>query len=236
MDAKQDNKDNKMNNGPASGEREERLTSPGEPPAGEAGEAATPEAKDGPAGAGEEPGEENEILTRLQAELAAKEEALAGLQQRYLRLQADFDNYRKRTRREQEELTRLANARLIESLLPVLDNLERALAAAAGAEKQALETGVEMTLRLLKEILSQEGLMPVAALGQPFDPEVHEAVAREETPELDKINLVVEEFRRGYTLHGKLLRPAMVKVAVAAGATEQETKQEAGEQEVDHNG
>ncbi|QGP92503.1 Protein GrpE [Neomoorella glycerini] len=242
MDARQDNK---MNNGPASGEREERLTRPGEPPAGEAGEGAGQEASGGPAGAGEKPVEENnetageasqEVLTRLQAELAAKEEALAGLQQRYLRLQADFDNYRKRTRREQEELTRLANARLIESLLPVLDNLERALAAAPGAEKQALETGVEMTLRHLKEILSQEGLMPVAALGQPFDPEVHEAVAREETPEPDKINLVVEEFRRGYTLYGKLIRPAMVKVAVAAGATEQETKQEAGEQEVDHNG
>lgn len=224
---------------------EEGLTRPGEAPAGEAGEGAGQEAGGSPAGAGEEPVKENnetageacqEVLNRLQAELAAKETALAELQQRLLRLQADFDNYRKRTRREQEELTRLANARLIESLLPVLDNLELALAAAAGAEKQALETGVEMTLRHLKEVLTREGLIPVAALGQPFNPEFHEAVAREETTEPDKINLVVEEFRRGYTLHGKLLRPAMVKVAVAAGATEQENKQEAGEQEVDNNG
>ncbi|GEA16470.1 protein GrpE [Moorella sp. E308F] len=231
MDASQDNK---MNNGTASGEMEERLTSPGEAPAGEAGE-GTGQETSSPAGAGAEPVEESnetvgeasqEVLNRLQGELAAKTEALAELQQRYLRLQADFDNYRKRTRREYEELTRLANARLIESLLPILDNLELALAAAAGAEKQALETGVEMTLRQLQEILAREGLMPVAALGQPFNPELHEAVAREETPEPDKINLVVEELRRGYTLHGKLLRPAMVKVAVAAGATEQENKQD----------
>ncbi|WXJ86554.1 Protein GrpE [Moorella humiferrea] len=174
-----------------------------------------------------------EELNRLQEELEAKETMVTELQQRLLRLQADFDNYRKRTRREVEDLTRRANARLIEALLPVLDNLERALAA-SGAEKGALATGVEMTLRQLQEILTREGLTPVAALGQPFNPEVHEAVAREETDAADKINLVVEEFRRGYTLHGRLLRPAMVKVAVAAAETAPTV--ETGEQEVEGNG
>lgn len=177
-----------------------------------------------------------EELSRLQDELAVKEEALAELQQRYLRLQADFDNYRKRTRRELEELSRMACARLIQNLLPVLDNLERALAAAAGAEKEALAAGAEMVRRHLSEVLDQEGLTPVAALGQPFNPEIHEAVAREETTELDKVNLVVEEYRRGYTLHGRLLRPAMVKVAVAATPGDGGNVQEAGEQGVDHNG
>lgn len=175
-----------------------------------------------------------EELERLQQELEAKEMLLTELQQRLLRLQADFDNYRKRTRREMEDLTLRANARLIESLLPVLDNLERALNIASATEQGALATGVEMTLRQLQEILTREGLTPVAAAGQPFNPEVHEAVAREETDAADKINLVVEEFRRGYTLHGRLLRPAMVKVAVAAAATAPTV--ETGEQEVESNG
>ncbi|WP_258360273.1 nucleotide exchange factor GrpE [Moorella sulfitireducens (nom. illeg.)] len=228
------NRDNKMNNGMINNEREDGPEALRERPAGEAGEChgrdeESPGARvEEPAGAGGEPAGATgrEELSRLEEELAARAAALSELQQRFLRLQADFDNYRKRTRREQEEMTRLANARLIESLLPVLDNLELALATAAGTGKQALETGVEMTLRQLQEILAREGLMPVAALGRPFDPEVHEAVAREETAEPDKINQVVEEFRRGYTLHGRLLRPAMVKVAVAAGAGEQENQED----------
>ncbi|GLI17279.1 protein GrpE [Moorella thermoacetica] len=171
-----------------------------------------------------------EEINSLRAEVENKTAALAELQQRYLRLQADFDNYRKRTRREQEELTRMAAARLITSLLPVLDNLERALAAVTDNKAEGLATGVEMTLRQLKEILEQEGLTPIAALGQPFNPELHEAVAREETENPEQANMVVAEFRRGYTLKGKLLRPAMVKVAVA-GATVKENGQEVDKDE-----
>lgn len=166
-----------------------------------------------------------EEINRLRSEVESKTAALAEVQQRYLRLQADFDNYRKRTRREQEELTRMAAARLITSLLPVLDNLERALAAVTDSKAEGLVTGVEMTLRQLKEILEQEGLTPVAALGQPFNPELHEAVAREETADPGQADLVVAEFRRGYTLKGKLLRPAMVKVAVV-GTSGKENGQE----------
>lgn len=87
-----------------------------------------------------------------------------------------------------------------------------------------------MTLRQLKEILEQEGLTPIAALGQPFNPELHEAVAREETENPEQANMVVAEFRRGYTLKGKLLRPAMVKVAVAR-ATVKENGQEVDKDE-----
>ncbi|OIQ61557.1 protein GrpE [Moorella thermoacetica] len=171
-----------------------------------------------------------EEINSLRAEVENKTAALAELQQRYLRLQADFDNYRKRTRREQEELIRMAAARLITSLLPVLDNLERALAAATDNKAEGLATGVEMTLRQLKEILAQEGLTTVAALGQPFNPELHEAVAMEETEDPEQANLVVAELRRGYILKGKLLRPAMVKVAVA-GATVKENGQEVDKDE-----
>lgn len=223
---------------------EEKILQP-QAPAGETTAEAKPVAAEpAPAGTGNEAVEESsgsleegvkeEIdLNSLQEELAAREAALAELQQRYLRLQADFENYRKRTRREQEELSRMASARLVKDLLPVLDNLELALAAAAGAEKEDLATGVEMTLRHFREILSREGLTQVVALGQPFDPELHEAVAREETTEPEKINQVVEEFRRGYTLHGKLLRPAMVKVAVAAAVDAQQDLPETGEQGVE---
>ncbi|BCV20562.1 nucleotide exchange factor GrpE [Moorella sp. Hama-1] len=196
-----------------------------QPGSGPEGAAATPEEGEDTVGA-----ISREELDSLRAEVASKTAALAELQQRYLRLQADFDNFRKRTRREQEELTRLAAARLITGLLPVVDNLERALATAADSKGAGLAAGVELIQRQLMTLLEQEGLTPVAAVGQPFNPELHEAVAREETGDPEQANLVVAEFRRGYTLHGKLLRPAMVKVAVA-GATVKENGQEVDKNE-----
>lgn len=168
----------------------------------------------------------------VEDELTLKEKALEEMQNRYLRLQADFDNYRKRMRREQEEFSRIVITGLVTSMLPIMDNMERALAAAE-ADKNSLITGVEMTLRQLKEILGCEGLTPVVALGQPFDPELHEAVSREETTDPEKINKVVEEYRQGYTLKGKLLRPAMVKVAVAPETENEGTNPDTREQGVD---
>ncbi|MDK2820905.1 MAG: molecular chaperone GrpE [Clostridia bacterium] len=160
----------------------------------------------------------NKELNDIKNELEKKTSELADLQQRYIRLQADFDNYRKRVRREQQEITNRATIDLVSNLLTVLDNLERALAAVNGnVENDNLATGVEMTLRQFKDILGKEGLTPIEALGQPFNPDLHEAIAREETNDEEKVNMVVEEFRQGYTLKGKLLRPAMVKVAVAEG-------------------
>ncbi len=170
-----------------------------------------------------------EEINAVKAELADKTAVLNELQQRYLRLQADFDNYRKRTRREQNEFLKMAAADLISNLLPIIDNLERALAAAAKAEKETLIAGLEMVFRQLKEILAAEGLAPVKAVGQPFDPELHEAVDREETTEQEKANLVLEEYRQGYTFKGRLLRPAMVKVAVAVVAEKQKEETENGE-------
>lgn len=186
------------------------------------------------AGAAPEPATEDKdtvetVLASVKAELADKIAALEELQQRYLRLQADFDNYRKRTRREQEEFTKMATAGLITGILPILDNLERALAAASEAKETTLVAGVEMILRQLKEVLALEGLRPIEAVGQPFNPELHEAVSREETNDQEKINLVLEEYRQGYTLQGKLLRPAMVKVAIAAEPGKQEKDTESGE-------
>ncbi len=133
---------------------------------------------------------------------------------RLLRLQADFENLRKRIEREQAEFRGIATIRLVTELLPVLDNLERALASERPeGDSDAFRAGVELIHRQFVEALRKEGLRRVDALGQPFDPEVHEAVATETAAGLPA-NLVIEEIQRGYFLRDRLLRPALVKVTV----------------------
>lgn len=140
----------------------------------------------------------------------AQEEA----EERLLRLRADFENFRKRIERERTEHSRRATASLVERLLPVLDNLERALAnARSGVSAESLAEGVALTHRQLLEELRREGLRPVESLGREFDPSVHEAVAAGPSEEAPP-NTVVEELQRGYHLGDRLLRPAMVRVAV----------------------
>ena len=100
-------------------------------------------------------------------------------------------------------------------MLPVVDNLERALA--AGGKVEDLKLGVELTLRQFKDLLRQRGIVEVPAVGEPFDPAVHEAVAREEAADVS-VPTVTAEMQRGYSLHGKLLRPALVRVAMPVEA------------------
>ncbi|TYO97246.1 nucleotide exchange factor GrpE [Desulfallas thermosapovorans] len=154
-------------------------------------------------------------VSQLQEELAAQKARAEEYYNRLIRLQADFDNYRKRTTREREEVFKYASASLCEALLPVLDNFELALAAREENPVQVAE-GVAMIFRQLQDVLQKEGLSPVAAVGEQFDPTRHEAVMQEITDEYDD-NTVIEEFRRGYFLKDKLLRPAMVKVAKSEG-------------------
>ncbi len=145
-------------------------------------------------------------FARLQAELA-------DLRDRSVRTLADFDNYRKRVARERREEQRYAVFELVRELLAVIDNLERALSAEGSAED--LKLGVEMTHRQFIDLLRQHGLSRVPAVGEPFDPSVHEAVARYEDAEVGEPT-VSEELQSGYVLHERLLRPAMVKVALPA--------------------
>lgn len=154
-------------------------------------------------------------VSQLQEELAAKKAQAEECLNRLIRLQADFDNYRKRTAKEKEEVFKYASASLCEALLPVLDNFQLALAAKDQNPAQVAE-GVDMIFRQLQDVLQKEGLTPVAAVGEQFDPTRHEAVMQEITDEYDD-NTVIEEFRRGYYLKDKLLRPAMVKVAKTEG-------------------
>lgn len=144
---------------------------------------------------------------------AAKEEA-AQLRDQYLRLRAEFDNFRKRTRAEVEAIKSRAAEDLVVALLPVIDNLERAVDSAKKTEgaPKALVDGVEMVLRQFLAELSAVGVSRIEALGTPFDPNLHEAVAYEESDEHPD-GLVIEVLRTGYSLNEKVLRPSMVKVA-----------------------
>jgi len=132
---------------------------------------------------------------------------------RYLRVQADFDNFRRRTQREKEELAQYASLKLIEQLLPVVDNFERALLAAEESEaKDSFQVGMDMIHRQMIQVLEAEGLRKMDAVGTPFDPEMHQAVMREESEEHEE-GIVLEVIQNGYWLKDKVLRPAMVKVS-----------------------
>ncbi|QYR20160.1 nucleotide exchange factor GrpE [Paenibacillus sp. sptzw28] len=144
------------------------------------------------------------------AELARQAE---DYQQRFLRAQADFDNFRRRTMKEKEELGQYASMKLIGQLLPVVDNFGRAIEAAkGGGDVESFSKGVDMIFRQLEQVLEQEGLKPMEAVGQPFNPEFHQAIMQVESEEHEE-GIVIEEVQKGYMLKDKVLRPAMVKVS-----------------------
>lgn len=132
---------------------------------------------------------------------------------KFLRGLADFDNYRKRVNREREQLVRCANEDLIKRLLEVVDNLERALAAASDThDLEAFKKGVELIYQHLKDVLTKEGLCPIACLGEVFDPNFHEAVMALEK-DGEEPEKVIEEVQKGYTLDGRVIRPSKVVVS-----------------------
>jgi molecular chaperone GrpE len=132
---------------------------------------------------------------------------------RLLRKTAEFDNFRKRTERERQMLADTAAADLLQDLLPLVDDLERALKTEAGSEgAEAYRRGVELIHRQLSELLRKRGVRPIETEGGAFDPHFHQAVAYEPSGEHQE-GEIIEEFRRGYLLGDRLLRPSMVKVA-----------------------
>ena len=160
-------------------------------------------------GTGVEGQEELALLKQaLEEERAEKEEYLRLLQ----RTRADFENYRRRIDRERRDFINRANERLFLELLPVLDNMERALQVEGEPSAAAIIEGVELIYRQFLEILKREGVTPIEAQGKPFNPEVHEAVLQVEDAAAEA-GTVVEEVQRGYMLHDRVLRPSMVKVA-----------------------
>lgn len=156
-----------------------------------------------------------EEVARLQAELA---ETTARYDDLLLRERAELDNFKRRMQRDKIEAVRFAAEPLLRDVLPVVDNLERAVAHARDAEEgSALVEGVEMVLRALSDVLEKHGVTRVAACGGPFDPGVHQAVAHVEDGAAEP-NTVLDEHQSGYRFHERLLRPAMVSVAKAPAA------------------
>ena len=157
--------------------------------------------------------EETGLVEELQQALVAKTEEAKGLNDKYLRLAAEFDNYKRLTQRDQRDQIRFGNEQLLKELLPVVDNLERAIKASReGGGSDVLIQGVDLTLKQLTEALTRFHVIPVETVGQLFDPATHQAitsVASEKVPERH----VVDEFQRGYLLHDRILRAAMVSVS-----------------------
>ncbi|MHB1407380.1 MAG: nucleotide exchange factor GrpE [Desulfitobacteriaceae bacterium] len=154
-----------------------------------------------------------ETALTLEAELKEAKTQADDYYNRLQRLQAEFDNFRKRTFKEKEELVKYASERVVRELLPVIDNFERALEAAKNTQDfAALAQGVEMIFRQLNGVLGKEGLAEIEAVGQAFDPNLHEAIMQVDSEE-HPANTVVEEVQKGYYLKDKVLRPSMVKVS-----------------------
>ena len=159
--------------------------------------------------------QQNEEVTGLSHQLLEKNEELHALNDKYLRLAAEFDNYKRRVQRDQSDTIRFANERLFKDLLPTLDNLERALQ--SGREQALIEgllEGVDLTYKHFLDTLQKMGMKQVASVGELFDPAKHQAVGQVESLTVPE-NVIIDEYQKGYFLHDRILRPAMVTVAKA---------------------
>ena len=157
-------------------------------------------------------------MVEIQEQVEEQRRLAEGYLDRLMRLQAEFENFRKRTEREREEQAKRASERIVSSLIDVMENLERAveIGETAGDLPKEFLHGVRMTFEGLREVLSREGLSPIEAVGKPFDPNCHEAIGKiqsEEHPE----NVVAKEVMRGYLLNSRVLRPAKVEVSSGSG-------------------
>jgi molecular chaperone GrpE len=170
-------------------------------------------------------------IAELRLQLNAKEEEAKNNYDRYVRQAAELDNFKKRSAREREENARYANEALVRDLLPVIDNLERAIAhASSGGNEKPLVEGVDMVLKGFLDTLSKHGVQAVAAVGLTFDPAQHEALAQVESSE-HQPNAVIEQHQKGYIMRDRLLRPALV--TVSKPSISQEKKNEGTEVEND---
>lgn len=152
-------------------------------------------------------------LAALRVRVHELEKQLERERQLHLRALADFQNYKRRADEQRAEIVQFANREMMLELLPILDNLERALAAAEQTHSyEALVGGVALTLRQMQEYLKKNGVEAIEAVGKEFDPNLHEAVMRVEDSEHPE-NTVVDEVQKGYMMHSRVLRPTMVKVA-----------------------
>lgn len=161
----------------------------------------------------ETPETEGTDNTEASAPLEKAEETIANLTDRLMRTAAEFDNFKKRSQREKGEIYSNAVCDTVEKILPVLDNLERAIATSGDSEnEESILDGIKMIQKQFTDALSSIGVTAMDAVGTPFDPEKHNAVMTEESEETE--NTVLEELMKGYLYHDKVIRHAMVKVSL----------------------
>ena len=161
-----------------------------------------------------EPATPEERITQLEGLIATKEAEALENWDKFVRERADLENFRKRANREKEELLNYCTKNLIEEILPVVDNLERALTHASQEDLSAVVEGVRMTHGMLLAALKKFGVTPVEAVGSTFNPDFHQAMTQIPTDEVPP-NTIVDELQKGYMLKERLLRPAMVTVSTA---------------------
>ncbi|MBI5746380.1 MAG: nucleotide exchange factor GrpE [Nitrospirae bacterium] len=175
----------------------------------EPGMSAMPE-EEGQAGTQETPEME---IERLRREVPKKDEELRSLNDKYLRICADFENYKKRNMKEQMESARYANEKILKELLPAIDNLERAiLHSKETSDLKGLVEGVELTYKQFLDSLGRFGVKVVRSIGEPFDPSRHQALGQVESDKHDE-NIVIQELQKGYLLEDRILRPALVNIS-----------------------
>ncbi|KAK9099492.1 hypothetical protein Syun_026537 [Stephania yunnanensis] len=170
----------------------------------------------------------------LANEVASLSQELSSVRERFLRINADFDNYRKRTEREQLSVATNAQGEVVESLLPVLDNFERAKAQikVENEVEEKINNSYQSIYKQFVEILESIGVVPVETIGNPFDPLLHEAIMREESTEFEE-GIILEQYRKGFKLGDRLLRPSMVKVSAGPGPAKPEVSETSEEAEKD---
>jgi len=163
------------------------------------------------------PGEAADGSGVVDADVAELRRSLDEGREQYLRLAADFENFKRRKAQELSDRSRYASEEAARALLPVLDNLRRAVDTAPADVDPGFLDGVRLTVRQFEDALAVLGVVPIAAVGEPFDPSVHEAIAGVPSPDVE-LDTVIDEVQRGYRLHDRVLRPALVRVAHPAGA------------------
>jgi molecular chaperone GrpE len=151
-------------------------------------------------------------IEMLKARVEEKAKLAGEHYDRFLRAQAELENYKKRVEREKSSLVQYGNEELIKAILPVIDNLARAIDHPPGEDSDGLKDGVKITLNQLLQVLEKFGVTPIPSVGEPFDPSKHEAMMQVESTDHEP-NTVVAELQKGYFLNDRLLRPAMVSVA-----------------------
>jgi molecular chaperone GrpE len=177
-----------------------------------------------------------ERLQEVQAQLVALQAEHEALRSQYMRIAADFDNYRKRQSRDQEELRLQIICNTLSEILPVVDNFDRARQQLnpQAEEAQALHRSYQGLYKQLVDVFKQLGVAPMRVEGEPFDPSLHEAVMREPSHDHPE-DVVIEELQRGYQLHGKVLRHALVKVSMGPGP-QGEDKEAQSQSDQEHAG